>query len=148
MAGEFGKYLKPVCLHWKRSSVLSVTNYETWKARNKNGRSQGRNASHNLGQNMGRCKSPNNLEKRILQKWRTYNTGNQQTQFYWVCSWELMESAKILMPPSTGLRGILLSVRIQNSRMTRIWKNINIILMHGEKFYQLWRWHGDFYKWQ
>ena len=48
MAGEFGKYLKPVCLHWKRSSVLSVTNYETWKARNKNGRSQGRNASRNL----------------------------------------------------------------------------------------------------
>ena len=32
----------------------------------------------------------------------------QQTRFYWVCSWELTESATILTPPSTGLSGILL----------------------------------------
>ena len=33
-----------------------------------------------------------------------------------------MESATILMPPSTGLSGILLSVRTQYSRRTRICK--------------------------
>ena len=40
----------------------------------------------------------------------TYNIRKQQTRLYWVCSWELMESATILMPPSTGLSSILLSV--------------------------------------
>ena len=68
---------------------------------------------------------------------RTYNIRKQQTRFYWVCSWELMESATMLTPPSTDLRGILLSIRTQYFWRTRIWKNINTILMHGEKFYQL-----------
>ena len=48
-----------------------------------------------------------------------------------------VESATILAPPSTGLIGILLSLRNQYSRMTRIWKNINTISMYGEKIYQL-----------
>ena len=65
----------------------------------------------------------NNLEK--IE--RTYNIRKQQTQFYWACSWELMESATILMPPITGLSGILLSVKTQYSWRTRIWKNINTI---------------------
>ena len=56
---------------------------------------------------------------------RTYNIRKQQTRFYWVCLWELMESATILTPPSTGLRSILLSIRTQYSWRTRIWKNIN-----------------------
>ena len=30
---------------------------------------------------------------------RNFNIRNQQTRFYWICSWELMESATILMPP-------------------------------------------------
>ena len=68
---------------------------------------------------------------------RTYNIRKQQTQFYWVCSSELMESATILTPPSTDLSSILLSARTQYSWRTRIWKNINTILMYGEKFYQL-----------
>ena len=67
----------------------------------------------------------------------TYNTRKQQTWFYWVCSWELMKSATILTPPSTGLSGILLSVRTHYSQRTRIWKNINTISMQGEKFCQL-----------
>ena len=32
----------------------------------------------------------------------TYNIRKQQTQIYWVCSWELMERATILTPNSTG----------------------------------------------
>ena len=48
-----------------------------------------------------------------------------------------MESATILMSPSTGLSGILHSYWTQYSRRTRIWKYINTISMHGEKFYQL-----------
>ena len=39
--------------------------------------------------------------------------------------------------PSTGLSGILLTVRTKYSWRTRIWKNINTISMHREKFYQL-----------
>ena len=70
----------------------------------------------------------NNLEKTDPSEIkRTYNIRKQQTRFYWVCSWELMESAIILTPPSTGLSGILLSVRTQYSWRTRIWKNINTI---------------------
>ena len=65
---------------------------------------------------------------------RTTNIRKQQTRFYWVCSWELMESATNLTPPSTGLSGILLSIRTQYSWRTRIWKNINNISMHGESF--------------
>ena len=65
---------------------------------------------------------------------RTYNIWKQQTRFYWVCSWELMESATILTPPSNGLSGILLSERIHYSRRTRIWKNINTKSMYGDKF--------------
>ena len=68
---------------------------------------------------------------------RTYNIRKQQTQFYCVCSWELMESATFLTPPSTGLSGILLFIRTHYSWRTRILKNINIISMGGEKFYQL-----------
>ena len=39
--------------------------------------------------------------------------------------------------PSTGLSGILPSVRTQYFWRTRIWKIINTISMYGEKFYQL-----------
>ena len=56
---------------------------------------------------------------------------------FWVCSWELMESATILMPLSTGLSSIQFHVRTQYSWKTRIWKNINTIWMYGGKFYQL-----------
>ena len=38
-----------------------------------------------------------------------------------------MECAKIITSPSTGLSGILFSVRTQYSWRTRIWKNINTI---------------------
>ena len=68
---------------------------------------------------------------------RTYNIRKQQTRFYWVCSWELMESATILTPTSTSLSGILLSVRTQYPWRTRIWKNIDTVSIHREKFYQL-----------
>ena len=37
----------------------------------------------------------------------------------------------------TGLSSILLSFKTQYSWRTRIWKNINTILMYREKFYQL-----------
>ena len=40
----------------------------------------------------------NNLETRILQKKGTYFKRKQQTQFYWVCEWELMENATNLTP--------------------------------------------------
>ena len=56
---------------------------------------------------------------------RTYNIRKQQTLFYWVCSWELMENATILTPPSTGLSSSLVSSRTQYTWRTRIWKNIN-----------------------
>ena len=49
-----------------------------------------------------------------------------------------MENALILTPPSTRLRGILLSVRTMNSpERPEYEKNINTISTHGEKFYQL-----------
>ena len=51
---------------------------------------------------------------------RTYHNRKQPTRSYSVCSWELMESATILMPPSTGLSGIMLSVRTQYPRRTKI----------------------------
>ena len=35
------------------------------------------------------------------------NIKEQPTRFYWVCSWELMESVTILTPPRTGLSGII-----------------------------------------
>ena len=52
----------------------------------------------------------NNLEKTGPSEIeRIHNIRKQQTRFYWVFSWELMKSAIIFTPPSTGLRGILLS---------------------------------------
>ena len=52
----------------------------------------------------------NNLEKTGPSEIeRNYNVRKQQTRFYWVCSWELMKSAIILTPPSTGLSSVLLS---------------------------------------
>ena len=54
-------------------------------------------------------------KKDPLEIEKTYNIRKQQTRFYWVYSWELMESATILTPPSTGLSSILLSVRTQYS---------------------------------
>ena len=56
---------------------------------------------------------------------RTYNISKQQTRYYRVCSWELMESATILMAHSTGLSSILFSARTQYFWRTRMWKNIN-----------------------
>ena len=58
---------------------------------------------------------------------RTYNIRKKQTRFYWVCSWELIESATIPTTPSTRLSSTLLSLRTQYSWRTRIWKNINTI---------------------
>ena len=37
---------------------------------------------------------------------RTYKIRKQQTRFYWVWTWELMEHATILTPPSTGLKAV------------------------------------------
>ena len=48
-----------------------------------------------------------------------------------------MESATILTPPSTGLICILLSIRTHIPEGPEYEKNINTILMYGEKFYQL-----------
>ena len=49
-----------------------------------------------------------------------------------------MESATILMPPSSGLSGILLyhqnPIFLKDQIMK---KNINFLSMYGEKFYQL-----------
>ena len=48
----------------------------------------------------------NNLEKTGPSEIeRIHNIRKQQTRFYWVFSWELMKSAIIFTPPSTGLRG-------------------------------------------
>ena len=48
-----------------------------------------------------------------------------------------MENATMLMPPSTGLSGILLSSEPNILEGPEDKKNINTISMHGEKFYQL-----------
>ena len=63
----------------------------------------------------------NNLDKTNPSEIdRTYNI--RVPQIYRVRSWELMESAKILTPPSTGLSGILFFVRTKYSWRTIIWK--------------------------
>ena len=57
--------------------------------------------------------------KRIIGKngsfWKIENLQykKQQTRFSWICSWELMESATILTPPSTVLSSILFSARTE-----------------------------------
>ena len=48
-----------------------------------------------------------------------------------------MESATILMPPSTSLSGILLSAENSIFPKDQNIKTINTISMFGEKFYQL-----------
>ena len=74
----------------------------------------------------------NSLELSCSWQQRTCNLRRQQTRFYWVFSWELMESATIhTFPP------ILLSVRTKYSWRTRIWKNIYAISMYGENSYQI-----------
>ena len=82
----------------------------------------------------------NNLEARDpAEIERTYNIRKQQTRFYWVCSWELMESGTILTPPSTGLSGNLLSTSSQYSWRIRTWKNINTIpTTTAERASQFW----------
>ena len=55
----------------------------------------------------------------------------------WLSSLELMENVTIHTPLSTGLSSNLLSAGTRHSWRTRIWKNINTLLMQGEKLYQL-----------
>ena len=65
---------------------------------------------------------------------RSDNIRKQQTRFYWVCSWELIESATILMPTSTGLIGILFSISTLYSWRTRMWKISTLYRCTGRSF--------------
>ena len=65
---------------------------------------------------------------------RTYNIRKQQTRFYWLRSWELMEIATIPTPPSTGLTSILLSVSNRYSWRIRIWKISTLYRCKGRSF--------------
>ena len=125
---ESATTLTPACTGLS-SLLLSVRTQYSWRTRiwkkiNTIYRCTGRSFTNTTCHNGQQLLRPlNNLENGSVRSRETYNIEKQQTQFYWVCSWELMKSTTILMPPCTGLSSSLLSARTQYSWRTRIWKN-------------------------
>ena len=75
-----------------------------------------------------------NLEKRILQKQREPIYTKTADSVLLSLFMRTNGKCNNYHAPSTGLSGILLSVRTYYFWRTSIWKNINTLSMYGEKF--------------